>query len=93
MAQERSLSDMLLNRAEHAAQDLLSEALDAATRIIEQHRPEMDRLVEALLEEETLDRTAIAAILAPDATSPDSAHPAARPGAAVAIAASAPASI
>jgi cell division protease FtsH len=59
MAQERSLSDELLSRAEHASQALITEAMDVATGIVGEHRAEMDRLVERLMEEETLSREQI----------------------------------
>jgi cell division protease FtsH len=89
MAQERSLSDELLNRAERAAQALLAEAMSVATDLIEEHRAEMDRLVDALLDEETLDRAAIAAILDPTGGPPETLDSALkRVGASVTVAAS-----
>jgi cell division protease FtsH len=63
MGQERSLSDELLARAETASQELIVEAMDVATEIVSSHRAEMDRLVERLIEEETLTRDQIIEIL------------------------------
>jgi cell division protease FtsH len=67
MGQEKSLSDDLLARAESASREILIEAMDAAADIVDHHRNEMDRLVERLMEEETLNRDQIIEIL----SSPD----------------------
>lgn len=66
MGQERSLSDELLGRAEHASQALINEAMDVAAGIVHDRRVEMDQLVERLIEEETLSRDQIIAILSDD---------------------------
>ncbi len=66
MGQERSLSDELLGRAEHASQALIAEAMNVAAEIVNKHREEMERLVERLIDEETLTRDQIIDILAED---------------------------
>lgn len=63
MRQERSLSDDLLAQAEAASRQMLREAVDAATELVTRYRPEMDRLVDRLMEEETLSRDQIIEIL------------------------------
>ncbi|TVR74065.1 MAG: ATP-dependent metallopeptidase FtsH/Yme1/Tma family protein [Sphaerobacteraceae bacterium] len=63
MRQERSLSDDLLAQAEAASRQILREAVDAATELVTRYRPEMDRLVDRLMEEETLSRDQIIEIL------------------------------
>jgi cell division protease FtsH len=74
MGQERSLSDELLGRAEAASQALITEAMDVATDIVSRHRQEMDRLVERLMEDETLTRDQIIEILSREpVTAPDAA--------------------
>jgi cell division protease FtsH len=66
MGQERSLSDELLGRAEQASQALIVEAMDVASGIVSRHRAEMDRLVERLMDEETLTRDQIIEVLSQD---------------------------
>ena len=54
-----------LARAEAAPQALITEAIEVATQIAREYRQEMDRLVERLLDEETLTSEQIAEILGP----------------------------
>jgi cell division protease FtsH len=63
MGQERSLSDDLLAQAESASRQMLRDAMSTATDLVTRHRAEMDRLVEQLIEEETLTRDQIIEIL------------------------------
>ena len=51
----------------------LANAVDEAERIIEDHRLELDRLIAALLQEETLDRHRLATILSMSAKIGDAA--------------------
>jgi cell division protease FtsH len=55
---------------EEEARRILSHALGEATELLERRRPDLDRLVAALLEQESLERDDLARILGPDARLP-----------------------
>jgi cell division protease FtsH len=80
MGQERSLSDELLARAEEASQELISEAMEVAMETVREHWDEMERLVDRLIDEETLTREQIIEILSgkEDQVSEDSEKEASR---------------
>jgi cell division protease FtsH len=50
---------------EEEARRILARALEEASATLSQHRAELDRLVAALLERETLERDELATILGP----------------------------
>ncbi len=56
-------SPSTITAIEEEARRLLARALDEATSLLKQRRPELDRLVNALLEHETLERDDLATIL------------------------------
>jgi len=66
IAQPRSFSDETATRVDQAVMALLHEAETTATRLIKDHRNEIQRLVARLEAEETLDLKAIRACLDPD---------------------------
>ena len=66
IAQPRSFSDETATRVDQAIMALLHEAETTATRLIKDHRNEIQRLVARLEAEETLDLKAIRACLGPD---------------------------
>ncbi|MFT6222308.1 MAG: cell division protease FtsH [Paracoccaceae bacterium] len=69
IAQPRSFSDRTAARVDQAVMDLLQQAEDAATSVLEDHLDSILRLVLRLEEEETLDLDAIKACLRPQTTS------------------------
>lgn len=66
IAQPRSFSDETATRVDQAVMALLHKAETTATRLIKDHRNEIQRLVARLEAEETLDLKAIRACLDPD---------------------------
>jgi cell division protease FtsH len=80
VATEGGTSPTTTNAIEEEARRILHGALDEAGEMLRRHRPELDRLYQALLENESLERDELAAILG---TSPE---PAAGEGIAVAAA-------
>ena len=58
----------MLDRAEQEVQELLDEARTKARLTLETHREAMDRVAEALVREETLDRGQVAALIEATAT-------------------------
>ncbi|MGM0561194.1 MAG: ATP-dependent zinc metalloprotease FtsH [Pseudomonadota bacterium] len=65
MAQPRSFSEATAAIADKAVQQILTQAEALAVEILQAHRPKVERLVAALEEQETLDRSAVAACLGP----------------------------
>ncbi len=63
MAQERSISEELLNRAETVAQGMVGESMDVARNLLQEQREDVERLVERLLEQETVTSEEIGEIL------------------------------
>ncbi|MEO1604354.1 MAG: ATP-dependent zinc metalloprotease FtsH [Pseudomonadota bacterium] len=68
IAQPRDHSDTTAALVDEEVVALLRESETTARRVIEENRPQMERLVERLEAEETLDREAITECLAPDDT-------------------------
>jgi len=73
IATESGTSDVTIHAIEREAGRLLSGALAAAESAIESHRGELDRLVAALLERETLDKEELDALLGEKRAAPGAA--------------------
>jgi cell division protease FtsH len=67
---EGGTSDATVHTIESEARKLLAQALDAASATIAEHRDRLDRLVNNLLANETLERDALDAVLGPRAETP-----------------------
>jgi cell division protease FtsH len=65
IATEAGLSDETTHAIEEETRQALSRALDAASALLGQHRVELERLVKALLDQETLEGEALEQLLAP----------------------------
>jgi len=65
MAQPRRFSEDTAAATDRAVRRYLTEAEARAREVIETHRPQLKRLIDALEEHETLDRAAVAACLGP----------------------------
>ena len=65
IAQEKAFSDSTATRLDGAVRDIVEGALERAEAVIIERRPQLDALVKALLEKETLDAAEIDAILGP----------------------------
>jgi ATP-dependent Zn protease len=59
---------------EQEVRRILGQALDSARSIIHSHRAELERLVNQLLEQETLDHAALEAVLGNGSADPVSLH-------------------
>jgi cell division protease FtsH len=70
VATEGGTSPATTNAIEEEARRLLRVALDAAGDILARHRPVLDRLCDALVERESLDRVELAALLGTSARAP-----------------------
>jgi cell division protease FtsH len=75
IATEGGTSDATVHAIEREMREILSQALQSAAELLQEHRSDLDRLSEALLEKETLEATELTGLLG------------ARPDAAAAIAA------
>jgi len=62
---ESGTSASTITVIEEEARRVLARALEEASALLAQRRPELDRLVAALLEHETLERDDLAAVLGP----------------------------
>jgi cell division protease FtsH len=67
---EGGTSDATIHTIESEARKLLANALDKASAAIAEHRHRLDSLVKSLLENETLERDALEAVLGPRAEAP-----------------------
>jgi cell division protease FtsH len=65
IATESGPSDATVHVIEEQARRLLGEARDRAAAIIQQHRDVLERLIERLVERETIERGELATILGP----------------------------
>jgi cell division protease FtsH len=63
LATEAGLSDETAHEIEQEARRILSEAVESARRMISEKRAALERLVEALLTEETLEKEALLRVL------------------------------
>jgi cell division protease FtsH len=68
LATEGGTSDATVHLIEQEVRHVLAAALDAAVASIKEHRPQLDRLVDALLERETLERQDLCDLLGPPRT-------------------------
>ncbi|HEY5959032.1 MAG TPA: ATP-dependent zinc metalloprotease FtsH, partial [Polyangiaceae bacterium] len=66
LATEGGTSDATVYAIEREARRILTEAVERARRRITEHKREFERLVAALLERETVDRSELALLLAPE---------------------------
>ncbi|HMQ29345.1 MAG TPA: ATP-dependent zinc metalloprotease FtsH [Chloroflexaceae bacterium] len=66
MAGQRDHSEATAARLDEAARELLDERMRTATELLTTHRAQLDRLAEALLARETLDRAEVQALLLGD---------------------------
>jgi cell division protease FtsH len=73
LATEGGTSDATIHVIEEEARSMLNAAVDNAKRIVSEHRAELDRLVAALLEKETIDRDELRRLLGPP-TGPSRPH-------------------
>ena len=67
IVQERAFSDATANRLDAAVREMVESALQQALETNAQHRAQLDALVAALLENETLDGSEVIAVLGPPA--------------------------
>jgi cell division protease FtsH len=65
LATEGGTSDATVHLIEQEVRSVLASALDGALALIKEHRSELDRLVDALLERETLERQDLIDLLGP----------------------------
>ncbi|WP_374568144.1 ATP-dependent zinc metalloprotease FtsH [Ideonella sp.] len=70
MAASGSVSPLTAERIDHAVQGLLEGAMARATALLKARRPTLDRCVQALIAQETLDEAQLAALLSPSAAAP-----------------------
>jgi cell division protease FtsH len=63
LATEGGVSDATTHAIEQETRDALSRALNGASRLLGEHRRELDRLVQALLDQETIEGNALKALL------------------------------
>ena len=65
ISQDKSFSDATSQRVDTAVRGIVEEALQRALIIVNEHRKDLDNLVDALLEKETLDAVEVTEILGP----------------------------
>ncbi len=65
ITQDKSFSDSTAQRLDTAIREMVETALDRALEVNSRFRPQLDQLVAALLEKETLDGTEVTAIFGP----------------------------
>jgi cell division protease FtsH len=63
LATDGGVSDATTHAIERETRDALRRALDGASRLLAEHRRELDRLVQALLDQETIEGDALKALL------------------------------
>ena len=73
LATEGGTSDATIHVIEQETRGMLNAAVDNAKRIVSEHRAELDRLVTALVEKETIDRDELRSLLGPP-TGPSKPH-------------------
>ncbi len=76
LAQGREYSEATAARIDKDVQELLQERYQAVLALLECARQKLDRLVEVLLKEETIDREMLVRVLGPRLISDDEKHPA-----------------
>jgi cell division protease FtsH len=70
LAQEKAFSDATATRLDKAVRDIVEAALQRAMTLVGEKRQQLEQLVEALLEKETLDAAEVTAILGPRPADP-----------------------
>jgi cell division protease FtsH len=70
LATETPVSDVTSSAIEDEARRVLVEALEYAKRTVEHHKGALDRLVAALLEQETMEKVALDGVLSEPACAP-----------------------
>jgi len=65
LASDTGVSDLTVHTIEEETKRLLSNALDIAKKIITTHRPQFDRLVAVVVENETVEQAELAQALGP----------------------------
>ena len=73
--QDKAFSDATAQRVDAAVREMVEEALDRALEMVNTHRPALDKLVEALLEKETLDAVEVTEIFGPRPVDPTILRP------------------
>ena len=73
LATEGGTSDATIHVIEEETRGMLNAAVEKAKRIVSEHRAELERLVEALVEKETIDREELRRLLGPP-TGPSRPH-------------------
>jgi cell division protease FtsH len=75
IVQDKAFSDATAQRVDAAVRQIVEDALQRALDVVHAHRPALDKLVEALLEKETLDAVEVTAILGPRPVDPTILRP------------------
>ena len=65
IVQDKAFSDATSERVDAAVREIIETALDTAQTLIEANKPKLEKLVNALLEKETLDAVEVTDILGP----------------------------
>jgi cell division protease FtsH len=73
MARDSGTSDVTTATIEAEARAILTKAMEGATQLLRAHRSELERLVSALLDQETLEQAELAKVLGGDAAGRDPA--------------------
>jgi cell division protease FtsH len=69
ISQERAFSDATSERVDAAVREIIELAMEEAEALIRKNQPKLEKLVQALLEKETLDAVEVSEILGPRPTS------------------------
>jgi cell division protease FtsH len=70
LATEGATSDATVHLIENETRRVLSEAREAALKVVHDHRDAVDRLVAVLLEHETIEKAELQRLLGPGAVRP-----------------------
>jgi cell division protease FtsH len=76
IVQDKAFSDSTAQRVDAAVRQIVEDSLDRALDTIQSNREQLDRLVVALMERETLDASDVSAILGPRPEDPENPRPA-----------------
>jgi cell division protease FtsH len=75
IVQDKAFSNATSQRVDAAVRKIVEDALERALEMVQQHREHLDKLVEALLEKETLDAVEVTALLGPRPVDPTMLKP------------------
>jgi cell division protease FtsH len=75
IVQDKAFSDATAQRVDGAVRLIVENALDRALEMVNKHKPDLDKLVEALLEKETLDAVEVTELLGPRPVDPSILRP------------------